>query len=77
VAVDTFGVVQIGGAITTIADIEEFLRVARSFGATDTTEVANGFLAIEFAGIPVPTQDGDEIKAVLSLTVEPDYQEQA
>lgn len=69
-AVDTFGVVQIGGAITTIADVKEFLRIVEEFGATDTTEIANGFLAIEFAGIPTPSRDGDTVTAVLTLDQE-------
>ncbi len=65
--IDVFGTVQIGGPVATIAEIEQFVALVRSFGATDDTPLMNGFLAIEFVGTPTPVADGDTVQALLPL----------
>lgn len=68
--IETYGVVQIGGAIETIAEAEAFVAKARMFGAVDETPLANGFLSIEFVGTPeASTTDEGTVQAVLPLTV--------
>jgi hypothetical protein len=68
--IETYGVVQIGGAIETLAEAEAFIAKARLFGAVDETPLSNGFLSIEFVGTPeASTTDEGVVQAVLPLTV--------
>lgn len=69
-AVEVFGVVQIGGQIATIADVESFVMTARLFGADDDTALLDSFLRIEFFGTPqADTSDEGTAQAVIPLTV--------
>lgn len=69
-AVETYGVVQIGGPIGTVGEAAEFVRRAREFGAHDDTVLVNGFLSVEFVGTPEPVAPGtagDPVNAVMPL----------
>lgn len=66
-AIETYGVIQIGGPIGTVAEVEEFAAKAREFGATGDTVLVNGFLSIEFVGTPKATSIGGYIQAILPL----------
>lgn len=65
-ALETFGIVQIGGAITTLGEAEAFITQAHAFGANADTILTNGILSIEYVGTPVPSiTDG-----VATVTIE-------